>query len=123
MIEKIVLEKIKTTEMKMDRELDPKKLVFLRGRDRDAVQYDLINIMLGEKSDLKSQLKWVDDWSAIVSQIIDNPKNEELRKLIEEGENNSDYYFMAANAIRDRINEINDVNKITEIEPQINKAA
>jgi len=90
-------------------EMNNEKLVLLRARNRELVQAELEKIMIGEHAGLKTELDWVNHYSKLVSKIIDNPENAELRdKIMQEK------YLEAAILIKDTLE---------DLEHQGNKAA
>jgi len=67
-------------------------------QERNTVQIKIMEKMLRSES-TEEQLKWVEDYGKIVSDIIDDPKSIEIRKLIEEGDADETKYDQAADLV------------------------
>lgn len=66
--------------------------------ERNVVQKMIIKKML-ESGAVKTEMEWAEDYRKIVSDIIDNPQNVNIRELIKEGDEDNTKYDQTADLI------------------------
>jgi len=77
---------------------EPEKEERLGLHERNTVQIEIMKEML-ESGVIKTELEWAEIYGKAISDIIDNPQNAEIRKLIKEGDQDAKKYGEAADLI------------------------
>lgn len=66
--------------------------------ERNTVQIEIMKKML-ESGTVRTELEWAENYSEPISDIIDNPQNTEIRKLIRGGDKDATKYDEASDLI------------------------
>jgi long-subunit acyl-CoA synthetase (AMP-forming) len=83
-----------------------KKLERLDLKIRNAFQIRLMKIMLGkEEPSQEEQYKWAEKYHKIVSDMIDDPVNTEIRYLMSQGAQFPERYHEAARSVIAKLNQ------------------